>query len=103
MKKQFPSDVAFPCPFRKVTSNEIISKLKNLGEPKASQSIDISIKIYKKNYDIFATFITENFNNLTEKSVFPDSLKRCMYTQMNKYFDPIHQFGFRKGYSSQQC
>ena len=29
-----------------------------------------------------------------------------MYTQMNKYFDPIlskYQFGFRKGYSAQQC
>ena len=46
-------------------------------------------------------------NNMIENSVFPDSLKqvdyrpvsilpnlskiykRCMYTQMNKYFDPI--------------
>ena len=30
----------------------------------------------------------------------------CLYTQMNKYFDPIlskYQFGFRKGYSAHQC
>ena len=92
-----------------------------------------------ENYDVFATFITENFNNLIEISVFPDPLKqadikpvykkdsrnerksyrpvsilsnlskiyeRCMYTQMNKYFGPIPskcQFGFREGYSLQQC
>ena len=32
--------------------------------------------------------------------------ERCMYTQINKYFDSIlskYQFGFRKGYSAQQC
>ena len=31
--------------------------------------------------------------------------ERCLYTQMNKYFDPVskHQFGFRNGYSAQQC
>ena len=32
--------------------------------------------------------------------------ERCLYTQLNKYFDPIlskYQFGFRKGYSAQQC
>ena len=30
----------------------------------------------------------------------------CLYTQMNKYFDPIlskYQFRFRKGYSAWQC
>ena len=94
--------------------------------------------VIKENYGIFATFITENFNNMIENSVFPVSItqedikpkhkkdsrsdkknyrpvrilhnlskiyKRCLYTQMNKYFDPILsqcQFGFRKGYSAQQ-
>ena len=31
---------------------------------------------------------------------------RCLYTQMNNYFNPIlskYQFGFGKGYSAQQC
>ena len=30
----------------------------------------------------------------------------CLYIQMSKYFDPIlskYHFGFRKGYSTQQC
>ena len=93
----------------------------------------------KENSDICDTFITENFNNLIENSVFSVSLKqadikpihkkdsrgdkenywpvsilpnlskiyeRCLYTQMNKHVDSFlskYQFGFRKGYSSQQC
>ena len=89
-------------------------------------------KFMKENYEIFATFITENVNNMIKNSIFPDSLKQedikqvykkdsrnekenyrpvsilsnlckiyecCMYTHMNKHFDPIlskYQFGFRK-------
>ena len=119
--------------------NEIINEIKSLDGSKAPQSNDIPNNVIKENYDIFATFITENFNNMIENSVFPVSLKqadinpihkkdsrsdkenyrpvsilpnlskiyeRCLYTQMNKYFDPIlskYQFGFRKGYSAQQC
>ena len=125
--------------FRKVTLNEINNEVRNFDESKASQSKDISTKFMKENYDIFATFITENFNNVIENSIFPESLKqagfkpvykknsrnekknyrpvsvssnlskiygRCTYTHMNKHFDPIvseYQFGFRKGYSAQQC
>ena len=33
--------------------------------------------LLKENYDIFATFITENFNNIIESSVFPDLLKQA--------------------------
>ena len=87
----------------------------------------------------FATFITENFNDMIRNSVFPVSLKqadikpihkkdsrgdkenyspvsilsnlskiyeRYLHTLMNKYFEYIlfkYQFGFRKGYSPQQC
>ena len=81
-------------------------------------------KFMKENYEIFATFITENVNNMIKNSIFPDSLKQedikqvykkdsrnekknyrpptyecCMYTHMNKHFDPIlskYQFRFRK-------
>ena len=47
--------------------------------------------------------------NYSPVSILPNLSKiygRCMYTQMNKYFDSIlskYQFGFRKGYSTQQC
>ena len=138
IKKQISSDVAFLFSFRKVNLTEIINEIKNLDEPKATQSNDIPTKVIKENYDIFATYITENFNSMIKNSVFPDSRNkkilsqyrkkirnekqnyrpasilpnlskiygRCMYTQMNKYFDHIlskYQFRFRKGYSSQQC
>ena len=53
------------------------SELINLDESKATQSNDIPTKVIKENYDIFATFITENFNNMIENSVFPDSLKQA--------------------------
>ena len=122
-----------------VLLNEIINERKSLDESKAAESNDIPTKLVKENCHIFTTFITENFNNMIENSVFPVSLKqadikpihkkdsrrdkenyrplsilpnlskiyeRCLYTQMNKYFDPIlskYQFGFRKGNSAQQC
>ena len=44
--------------------------IKSLDESKAAQTNDIPTKIIKDNYDIFATFITENFNNMIENSVF---------------------------------
>ena len=75
MKKQVPPGQAFPFLIKKVTLNENINKIKNLDESKATPSNVISIKVVKENYDIFATFITENFNNMIAKSVFPDSLK----------------------------
>ena len=33
-------------------------------------------QMFSKKTDIFATYITENFNNMIENSVFPDSLKQ---------------------------
>ena len=47
--------------------------------------------------------------NYIPVSILPNLSKiyeRCMYKQMNKYFDSIlskYRFGFRKGYSAQQC
>ena len=44
---------------------------------KATQSNDNPTKVLKENYDIFATFVTENVNNMIENSVFPDSFKQA--------------------------
>ena len=74
IKKQIPSDVAFPFSFRKVTLTKIINEIKNLDESKATQSNGIPTEVIKENYGI--TLITENFNNMIENSVFPDSLKQ---------------------------
>ena len=67
IKIQISSNVAFPFSFRKVTLTEIINEIKNLDESKAAQSNDIPTKVIKEN-DIFATYITENFNNMIENS-----------------------------------
>ena len=54
--------------------NEIINEIKSLDESKAAQSYNIPTKVIQEN---FATFITENFNNMIEKSAFPVSLKQA--------------------------
>lgn len=59
--------------------NEIINDIKNLDESKATQSNDIPTKVY---YDVYCnygihTFSTENFFNLIQNSVFPDSLEKA--------------------------
>ena len=84
IKKQIPSDVAFTFSFSKVNLTEIINEIKNLDESKATQSNDIPTKVIKENYDIFAAFITENFNKMIEDSVFPDSLKQTKVTPVYK-------------------
>ena len=68
----------------KVTLNEIINETKSLDESKASLSNDIPTNVIKENYDIFATFITENFNNMIENSVFPVSLKQADIKPIHK-------------------
>ena len=60
------SAVAFPFSSRKVILKEITNEIKSLDNSKATQSNDIPTKIIKENYDIFVTFITENFNNRIE-------------------------------------
>ena len=79
---QVPSDIAFPFSFRKTTLNEIIKNY--LDETKAAQSNDIPNKVIKENYDIFATFITETFNNMIENSGFPISLKQADINPIHK-------------------
>ena len=64
IKNQVPPNVDFPFSFRKVTLNEIINEIKSLDESKSSQSNDIPTNVIKENYDIFATFTTENFINM---------------------------------------
>ena len=41
-------------------------------------------KFMKENYEIFATFITENVNNMIKNSIFPDSLKQEDIKQVYK-------------------
>ena len=77
IKRQVPWDGAFPFLFRKVKWNywwnKIFNEIKYLDEWKATQYHDSPTKVIKENRDIFANFLTENFNDMFENSVFPDS------------------------------
>ena len=84
IKKQVPFDVAFPFSFRKITSNKILNEIKSLDESRVAESNDTPTKVIKENYDIFATFITENFNNMIENSVIPVSLKQADIKPIHK-------------------
>ena len=49
--------------------------MKNLDRSKATQQVDISIKIIKDNKDLFSYFTSASFNNAVNKGVLPDKLK----------------------------
>ena len=53
------------------------TKFQEIKSRKATQSNDIPTKDIKENDDIFATFITENFNNMIKNSIFPDLIKQA--------------------------
>ena len=53
------------------------TKFQEIKSRKVTQSNDIPTKDIKENDDIFATFITENFNNMIKNSIFPDLIKQA--------------------------
>ena len=69
--KQVLPRVASPNSFSKVTLTEII-EIKNQDHSTAAQSNDIKIKVIQESYCIFATSITDNFNDMMKRSVLQD-------------------------------
>ena len=63
--------------------------MKSFDGLKATQSNDIPTKIIKEDYDILATFMTENFNIIIEDSAFPVLLKQT-------YIKPIYKKKFQE-------
>ena len=61
--------------FRNVTKEEISSAIKTLNRKKATLSNDIPTKIIKQFSEIFANFLSINFNSCLESGMFPDDLK----------------------------
>ena len=47
--------------FSKVSVNDVLKKIKKLGNRKAKQSTDIPVKILKQNADIFITLYLSPF------------------------------------------
>ena len=82
-KKKFDSVVNF----KKASSTEVEKVIDNLSIVKACKKDDIITKVIKINKDIFAGFITKDFNNCVDKGVFPDDLKHADVTPIHKKKD----------------
>ena len=63
--------------FRKVTYEEILNEINSLDTSKTTQSKDIPFKIIKHNANIFANFISHNFNKCIIGGKFLDQLKKA--------------------------
>ena len=70
--------------FKENEKTDVIKEIKNLDIKKVSLSSNIPTKITKEFDDIFATFITENFNLCLNKGEFPEILKIAEVTPLYK-------------------
>ena len=61
-----------------MTSSESMSTIiNNLDTSKATEQVDIPIKLKKDNKDLFSYFISGSFNNAVNNGVFPNELKQA--------------------------
>ena len=66
------------CPsfsFEFVSLEETIKEVNKLSIKKASQKLDIPVKIIKENKDLISYFVYNNFNNALSSSQYPNGLK----------------------------
>ena len=78
------------CPsfaFEFVSSEETIKEVNKLSIKKASQTLDIVVKIIRKNKDLISYFVYNNFNNLLSSSQYPNGLKYADVTHVFKNDD----------------
>ena len=61
-----------------LTNSESMSTIiNNLDTSKATEQVDIPIKLIKDNKDLFSYFISGSFNNAANNDVFPNKLKQA--------------------------
>ena len=70
--------------FQYIQKEEIEKEIKSLNPSKASQETDIPTKIMKENYDIFAEFLKNSFNNSVVTCKFPSEMKQANVTPAHK-------------------
>ena len=81
--------------FKEIGKTEVIKEIKNLDIKKGSLSSDIPTKIIKEFDDLFAIFITENFNLCLNKGEFPEILKIAEVTPIYKKANPFEKDNYR--------
>ena len=81
--------------FKENEKTEVIKEIKNLDSKKVSLSSNIPTKIIKEFDDLFATFITGNFNLCLNKGEFPEILKIAEVTPLYKKVNLFEKDNYR--------
>ena len=81
--------------FHFVTLKEILKEKALLSDKKASQALDIPVKIIKENRDLIASFILHNIDNPLSCSEYPTSLKYVGNTPNFKKDDKTNKTNYR--------
>ena len=74
---------------------KLSKEITNLDIKKRSLSSDIPTKIIKESDDLFAIFITKNFNLPLNKGEFPQILKIAKVTPIYKKVNPFEKDNYR--------
>ena len=86
------------CPsfaFEFVTLEETIKEVNKLSIKKASQTLDIPVKIVKENKDLMSYFVYNNFNNALSSLQYPNGLKYADVTPVFKKDDKSGKSNYR--------
>ena len=78
-----------------VSLEETIKEVNKLSVKKASQTLDIHVKIIKENKDLVSYFIYNNFNNALSSSQYPNGLKYADVTPVFKKDDKSDKSNYR--------
>ena len=79
----------------------INSSIKSFTFPSCHKSVDVTPLHKKEKKDK-----KDNYRPVSILPILSKCFEKCMFSQMSAYFDEIfskYQYGFRKGYSTQQC
>ena len=74
---------------------ETIKEVNKLSIKKASQTLDIPVKIIKENKDLISYFVNNNFNNALSSSQYPNGLKYVDVTPVFKKDDKSDKSNYR--------
>ena len=81
--------------FKEIEKTKVIKEVKNLDIKKGSLSSDIPTKMIKQFDDLFAIFITEDFNLCLNKGEFPEILKMTEVTPIYKKANLFEKDNYR--------
>ena len=81
--------------FEFVTLEETIKEVNKLSINKASQKLDIPVKIVKENKDLISYFVYNNFNNALSSLQYPNCLKYADVTPVFKKDDKSNKSNYR--------